>query len=317
MASKLRVSGVCKLTSYLEMSVVHASALSLLVISLERYTVIIQPLQAGSRCTPTKALAAIILIWTIAFISAGPLLWIIQYGHFRYVDGTKRPNCIMPISSQWAVSYIVSCHVIFFFTPLFLLVILYSVIARRLLMDTYELTHKKQTPQMRARKQVVIMMATVVFFFFLCLLPIRIFFIWIIAVPQETQSSLGMEGFYNILYFCRVMLYINSCINPILYNMTSTKFRNAFRRVFSGKRSGLRRQNTTYSNTSYNNPTVTNNIRLHYGANCSLVFKTVCTKTSGHHTYSIVSTGSATSQVTRQTSMASCRSRTPTRDTFV
>jgi thyrotropin-releasing hormone receptor len=31
------------------------------------------------------------------------------------------------------------------------------------------------------------------------------------------------------ILFCRVMIYINSAINPILYNAMSVKFRNAFK----------------------------------------------------------------------------------------
>lgn len=60
-----------KIVPYVELSVVHASVLSLLVISLERYHVICQPLQAGHRCTRAKATATIAVIWTVAFLSAG------------------------------------------------------------------------------------------------------------------------------------------------------------------------------------------------------------------------------------------------------
>jgi hypothetical protein len=40
--------------------------------------------------------------------------------------------------------------------------------------------------------------------------------------------SLGIDGYYILLYFCRVMLYLNSAINPILYNLMSSKFREGF-----------------------------------------------------------------------------------------
>ena len=60
------------------MSVVHASALSLVVISLERYHVICQPLQAGYRCTKAKAMVAILVIWVVAFLSAGLVCVVIQ-----------------------------------------------------------------------------------------------------------------------------------------------------------------------------------------------------------------------------------------------
>lgn len=38
----------------------------------------------------------------------------------------------------------------------------------------------------------------------------------------------GFETYYNILYFSRIMFHINSAINPILYNLMSSKFRGGF-----------------------------------------------------------------------------------------
>ena len=75
------------------------------------------------------------------------------------------------------------------------------------------------------------MLATVVFFFFICLLPFRIFSLYIILAPSDSVKNMGHELYYNILYMCRVMLYFNSAINPILYNVMSSKFREAFFRV--------------------------------------------------------------------------------------
>ncbi len=70
-----------------------------------------------------------------------------------------------------------------------------------------------------------------VVFFFICLLPFRIFTLWIILTPDEEMQSLSMETYYHALNFCRVMLYLNSAINPILYNVMSSKFRTAFLKV--------------------------------------------------------------------------------------
>lgn len=81
---------------------------------------------------------------------------------------------------------------------------------------------------LRYRKQVVMMLGTVVLSFFICLLPFRALTLWIIIVPPETVMSLGVEGYYILLYFCRIMLYLNSAVNPILYNLMSTKFRDGF-----------------------------------------------------------------------------------------
>jgi len=73
------------------------------------------------------------------------------------------------------------------------------------------------------------MLGTVLLSFFICLMPFRALTLWIIVAPQEAVFSL--ETYYNILYFCRVMTYINSAINPILYNLMSSKFRDGFLRL--------------------------------------------------------------------------------------
>ena len=75
----------------------------------------------------------------------------------------------------------------------------------------------------------MLMLGTVVLSFFVCLMPFRAFTLWIIVAPQG--AVLSLETYYNILYFCRVMTYINSAINPILYNLMSSKFRGGFLRL--------------------------------------------------------------------------------------
>lgn len=85
------------------------------------------------------------------------------------------------------------------------------------------------------RKQVIFMLGAVVVSFFVCLLPFRALTLWIIIVPTEQIESLGIDGYYSILYFCRVMLYLNSAMNPILYNLMSSKFREGFLRLLGCK----------------------------------------------------------------------------------
>ncbi|XP_077992833.1 growth hormone secretagogue receptor type 1-like [Glandiceps talaboti] len=85
--------------------------------------------------------------------------------------------------------------------------------------------------QERARRRVVYMLITVVVTFFLCLLPQRIVSLWFQYGTAEQQIKLGIEGVYTLVISCRVLTYINSSINPIIYNIMSTKFRSAFLRA--------------------------------------------------------------------------------------
>lgn len=67
--------------------------------------------------------------------------------------------------------------------------------------------------QMRSRRQVVFMLVAVVVCFFTCLLPFRLFTLWTLIVPYEEIQSLTMERYYTLLYFCRILLYVNSMVS--------------------------------------------------------------------------------------------------------
>ncbi|KAF2359310.1 G protein-coupled receptor rhodopsin-like [Trinorchestia longiramus] len=219
---------LCKVRPFVEYSAVHGSALSLVVVSLERYLVVCRPLQAPSRMTSRTCLSAIAVCWCTALLSSGPILWIQHSRDAMFLDGVRRPVCVTDLKPLWTRLYYVSIAMLFFFVPLLLLVLLYGAMAATLLQDTSHLGIAGPNPHLRTRRQLVLTLALVVFFFFFCLLPLRIFLLWILASPHEDILALGMEGYYTLLYFCRVMFYLNSAINPVLYNMTSKRFRAAF-----------------------------------------------------------------------------------------
>lgn len=166
---------------------------------------------------------------------------------------------------------------LFFIIPLILLLIIYAVIAKNLIGDAAKIVLNKHLDSysVRARRQVILMLGTVVLSFFLCLIPFRVFTIWIIIVPDETVKKLGIEKYYNILYFCRIMVYLNSAINPILYNLMSSKFRSGFLNCSGEKFHFRRTRNGTFSTTinSYRSSTFRNS-SLRPSRNHSLVVKT-------------------------------------------
>lgn len=148
------------------------------------------------------------------------------------------PVCLTQASGAWNITFFVWTISIFFILPLFILIVLYTIIAKNLIAkDSRMLKCRPSKPELsvKARKQVVLMLGAVVLSFFLCLMPFRIFTLWIIVVPDEMVKRFGVENYYNCLYFSRIMLYLNSAINPILYNLMSSKFRKGFRKLCCGK----------------------------------------------------------------------------------
>lgn len=140
------------------------------------------------------------------------------------------PVCLTQATSVWAFTFFLMTISVFFLLPLIILVILYAIIAKNLITSDSKLKIRLSKPELsvKARKQVVLMLGAVVLSFFTCLLPFRVLTLWIIFVPEETFQSLNVETYYNLLYFCRIMWYLNSAVNPILYNLMSSKFRKGF-----------------------------------------------------------------------------------------
>lgn len=157
------------------------------------------------------------------------MLAISQFGYSEYKDGSVVPTCLTQASTFWPKLFFAASVALFFVVPLGLLLGLYGSISKRLMCNvdcSAALTSEQGNK--RARRQVVLLLGTVVLIFFMCLLPFRALTLWLIFSSDEHIISLGVETYFNILYFCRTMHYLNSALNPILYNVMSSKFRSGF-----------------------------------------------------------------------------------------
>ena len=85
------------------------------------------------------------------------------------------------------------------------------------------------------------MLVIVVMTFALLWLPYRLFVVY---------NSFADKKFHNIWFrlLSRIMVYINSAINPILYSVMSVKFRKAFHRLLSCRQKTPRNSSLQLSN---------------------------------------------------------------------
>ena len=175
------------------------------------------------------------------------MFYITQYRNFEFKDDNLS-SCFTLIDSTWKIVYFILSTVTFFVVPLLILLVIYVKIICNLMIETPKLlmsvsntahgiAQVTNNPTTRARKQVIIMLGVVVISFFTCLIPYRAFTLWILIkslIRVESGHFFNPETYYNVVYFCRIMIYLNSAMNPILYNLMSSKFRDGFRKCLCG-----------------------------------------------------------------------------------
>ncbi|KMQ88354.1 thyrotropin-releasing hormone receptor [Lasius niger] len=136
------------------------------------------------------------------------------------------PVCLTQADTVASVTFFLLLILLFFVAPFVILVVLYSFIVNHLIRDSSGNT--SDSYHSRARKQVVYMLLTIVISFFVCLSPYRLLIFYIVIAPAEEIAAIDYDTFFGLLNFCRIMFYLNSAGNPILYNLMSSKFRRGF-----------------------------------------------------------------------------------------
>lgn len=141
------------------------------------------------------------------------------------------PVCLTQADTIANVTFFLLLVLLFFVAPFAILVVLYSFIVSHLIRDSSTSGNNGDSYHSRARRQVVFMLLTVVVSFFVCLSPYRLLIFYIVATPAEKIAAIDSDTFFSLLNFCRIMFYLNSASNPILYNLMSSKFRRGFLRL--------------------------------------------------------------------------------------
>ncbi|ELT97223.1 hypothetical protein CAPTEDRAFT_134925 [Capitella teleta] len=220
-------AAMCKMTPLLEHTVAHTSILTILAISFERYYAICNPFEVLYACTKRRAMKIISCIWIFSIAAALPLFFMTETRRTKHLSGEMVIICRTPVRGELRVGFILVKMFMLFLLPLVILVVLYAIICRRLRRHVLKTTLRTHG----SRRQVIYMLITIIVLFFICLFPIKIMTLWSIFSSSQDKKAMGLEGYLIVLSFTRVMFYMNSAGNPVLYNIVSTKFRNACRRA--------------------------------------------------------------------------------------
>ncbi|XP_060551585.1 QRFP-like peptide receptor, partial [Ruditapes philippinarum] len=225
---------MCKLVPFMENGVLHVSILTMIAVTLERYVVLCHPLKRKMFYTVSSTIKIVIIIWIIGLTLTSPFLFMTEQEDARFFDGSPIKVCRTKVNETWRYIYTVMITVIFFLLPFLVLVGIYSKIIKQLTSDTLQSLTKNDKSAfniLRSRKQVVKMLIIIIVLFFVTLFPIRSITLWLIFTPSNDVTKIGLEAFLNLISWTRILMYVNSASNPVIYSLMSTKFQRAFKKV--------------------------------------------------------------------------------------
>lgn len=250
-----------KIVPFLENVAHHSSVLSLLAISVERYTAICHPFRQQRRGRAITDFAAIVMSWLLSLVLSVPYVLMTHLEDAEYYDLTIVKVCRTKTREPMMQTFIILDFALGMMLPLLVLTILYTVIIVRVSpmcckerkdKIVHQLSGQSfSTSILQKRNQVVFMMVSVVAIFFVCVLPMRFVMLWLVFSSVQSIESIGFQAYLNILYCARILIYTNSAANPIIYGLMSTKFRKAYRAILPGcrKRFQHKRQSTFLTST--------------------------------------------------------------------
>ncbi|CAH2285747.1 thyrotropin-releasing hormone receptor [Pelobates cultripes] len=242
----------CLCITFLQYLGINASSCSITAFTIERYLAICHPIKAQFLCTISRAKKIIVFVW--AFTSLYCMMWffLLDLNTTIYKDATV-VNCGYKVPrSYYSPIYLID-FAVFYAVPMTLATVLYGLIARILFLNPIpsdpkensktwrnDSTHQNKTYNSKlssrcsnntisSRRQVTKMLAVVVILFAFLWMPYRT-----LVVVNSFLSQPYLENWFVL--FCRICIYLNSAINPVIYNLMSQKFRAAFRKLCKCKK---------------------------------------------------------------------------------
>ena len=220
---------LCKISYFLANASTAVSIQSLLLIAVDRFAAVVFPLRQP--LISSKLCHFIILAtWIVAMAVSSPNLFV-----FKLV---KYPGTLV-CEPRWSeafgkslseADYVLALYVVFYYVPVALLIILYSIILTKLKTQKIPGEQSDRAEEQRARRNrnVLKMAIAIVVAFGLCWLPFSVintlrYFSW------EGESPCGILLYAKIAFFFTLL---NCAVNPCICFIFSGKYRQGLKKLF-------------------------------------------------------------------------------------
>ncbi|KAH1180398.1 apelin receptor-like [Mauremys mutica] len=233
-------SALCKLSSYLVLLNMFASAFCLGCLSLQRYLAIVRSLPRSRPVRPrASALLPLAALWLLAALLALPALLLrdTQPGPDNLTVCDMDFSGLASAQSEryWRGALSLGTTALGFLLPLLLMTLFYCCIGASLS------RHFQHLRQEREKRRLLRIIATLVAVFALCWLPFHLLkSLYVLSELGLLELPCAFLGLVVLLHpYATCLAYINSCLNPFLYAFFDLRFR-AQCRLLLGLRPALR-----------------------------------------------------------------------------
>ncbi|KAM9444708.1 growth hormone secretagogue receptor type 1 [Clarias gariepinus] len=209
---------VCKLSQFVSECCTFSSILHMTALGAERYVGVCFPLRARLLVTRGRVRVLIGALWAVAALSAGPVLVLVGV---ERVEGNLT-ECRV---TRWAESSGLMVAMLwlsnlYFIIPLTTLTLLYTLIARRL-------RQRRHVPRDHTHRQTLRMMVVIVCVFVVCWLPFHVARTLFCLSLNSSYQVYFLSQYLNLVSF--VLFYCSAAVNPLLYNIMSSRYRDNVR----------------------------------------------------------------------------------------
>ncbi|KAL2097999.1 hypothetical protein ACEWY4_007206 [Coilia grayii] len=235
-------AGGCYFKTFLFETVCFASVLTVTALSAERYVAVLHPLHAKHIATKTHAKRVIIALWVFSMVCAMPntSLHGITYLSTKFGQQFPESAICMVVKPTWMYNLLVQVTaIVFFLLPMMTMGVLYLLIGLQLYREKVLIQQVTQfsiegkvgkNPQQNLRhQQVTKMLCVLVLVFVICWAPFHVDRVVWSYIEDWTEERQMIFEWVHVL--SGVLFYLSSAVNPILYNLMSTRFREMFKEV--------------------------------------------------------------------------------------
>ncbi|KAL2309236.1 hypothetical protein Nmel_005421 [Mimus melanotis] len=211
----------CKAVHFFIYLTMYASSFTLAAVSVDRYLAIRYPLKSRDLRTSRNAGVAIVVIWSLSLLFAGPYLSYYQIIHYHGV-----PICVPIWEDQRRKVLDIITFVFGYLLPVTVMSLAYTRTIKFLWTSVDPI--ERISESRKAKSKVTKMIVTVAILFCLCWLPhhLVILCFWFGHFPFNQAT-------YAFRLASHCLSYTNSCLNPIVYALISKHFRKRFKQAFT------------------------------------------------------------------------------------